>query len=77
MSSSQMERYIWSSILYYIVSGFGFTILFISIGMLGGLWDFVALLAYLILLIFLNAWRRRSHPGSVYQVKLAQRQLDD
>ncbi|TPI76478.1 hypothetical protein FJ423_21035 [Mesorhizobium sp. B2-8-9] len=72
MSSSQMERYVWSSILYYIVTGIA-SIVILSLTAIGDyLWSFLALSGYIILIISLNAWRLRRHPRSVHQVKLVQ-----
>ncbi|TPI30637.1 hypothetical protein FJW08_13555 [Mesorhizobium sp. B3-2-1] len=77
MTSSQMEKYVWSSVLYYIAAVAASLIIFFYVETLGRLLGFVVLLGYIILIILLNAWRRRRHPRSAYQVKLAQRELND
>ncbi|RUV33549.1 hypothetical protein EOB49_30075 [Mesorhizobium sp. M7A.F.Ca.MR.148.00.0.0] len=77
MNSSQMEKYVWASVLYYAVAAVGFVVIFISINVVGIFWDLFALFGYLALVISLNAWRRRRHPRSVYQVELTKRRLDD
>ncbi|RWM05966.1 MAG: hypothetical protein E5X80_04480 [Mesorhizobium sp.] len=76
MSSSQMERYVWASVLYYAVAVVGILLVFVSIN-LGILRGLLATIGYFMLLILLNAWRRRRHPQSAYQVELAKRKLGD
>ncbi|CCV08596.1 conserved hypothetical protein [Mesorhizobium metallidurans STM 2683] len=76
MRSSQMEKYVLASVLYYTVATVGF-MLTISIGMLGALWGLLALFGYLELVISLNIWRRKRHPRSVHQIELAKQRLDN
>lgn len=71
-----MKKYIWASILYYGVVFLGFLILLLPATLLGFWWGVLAGTGYLALFIFLNAWRRRRHPRSAYQVELAKRRLD-
>lgn len=72
MSSSQMEKYVWASILYYTVAVVA-SVLLVAVYMsdLGGLWGLVAIFGYLGLIISLKIWRRRRHPQSLYQIELA------
>ena len=74
-SSSQMERYVWASVLYYVVVVVA-CVLLVAMGNLGVLWSMLALLGYVALMISLNAWRRRRHPRSVYQVELAKSDVE-
>lgn len=78
MSSSQMEKYVWASVLYYAVA-VAASVFFVAAFMsnLGALWGLVAIFGYIALIISLNAWRLRRHPRSVYQVELAKRRLDN
>ena len=72
-----MEKYVWASVLYYVVVvALGLVAIFISIG-IGIFWGLFALLGYLALVLSLKAWRLRRHPRSVYQVELTKRRLDD
>ncbi|TIN24002.1 MAG: hypothetical protein E5Y31_17750 [Mesorhizobium sp.] len=73
MNSSQMEKYVWASVLYYAVTAVGFVVVFISISVVGIFWGLFALFGYLALVISLKIWRRRRHPRSVYQLELAKR----
>ncbi|AZO44788.1 hypothetical protein EJ076_28655 [Mesorhizobium sp. M7D.F.Ca.US.005.01.1.1] len=73
MNSSQMEKYVWASVLYYAVAAVGSVAVFISISVVGIFWGLFALFGYVALVISLNAWRRRRHPRSVYQLELAKR----
>lgn len=74
MRSSQMERYVWGSVLYYAVAVVASALLVVAVvSNLGVLWSMLALLGCVALMISLNAWRRRRHPRSVYQVELAKR----
>jgi hypothetical protein len=69
-----MERYVWASVLYYAVAVVASVLVVAGfIANLGVLWSMLALLGYAALMISLNAWRRRRHPRSVYQVELAKR----
>lgn len=77
MRSSQMEKYVWASVLYYVVVAIGGVALLINRIGIGIFWDLFALFGYLALVISLNAWRLRRHPRSVYQVELAKRRLCD
>ncbi|TIX10362.1 MAG: hypothetical protein E5V41_29390 [Mesorhizobium sp.] len=77
MRSSQMEIYFWSSVLYYIVFGVASIAIIISTDALGISWTIIAVVGYITLIYTLNIWRRRRHPRSVYQIKLAQRRSDD
>lgn len=70
MNSSQMEKYVWATALYYAVAAFGFLGIFISICLVGFFPGLLALFGYLMLLIVLKAWRLRRHPRSAYQVEL-------
>lgn len=76
MSSSQMDKYVWASVLYYTVAAVGFVVIFVSINVLGILWGLLAIFGYLALVTSLNIWRRNRHPRSVYQVELTKRRLD-
>ncbi|TPM26081.1 hypothetical protein [Mesorhizobium sp. B2-3-4] len=75
MSNSQMGKYVWASVLYYVAAVVGFLIA-VPISMFGILWGVLAVIGYLTLITFLNFWRRRRHPRSAYQVELAKRRLD-
>lgn len=75
MSSSQMEKYVWASVLYYTLAVVA-SVATVSIGIVDGLWGLVALFGYLVLIISLNAWRLRRHPRSAYQLNSA-KQLPD
>lgn len=77
MRSSQMEKYVWASVLYYVVVAIGSVVLFILINFIGIFLGLFALFGYLALVISLNAWRLRRHPRSVYQVELTKRRLGD
>jgi predicted Co/Zn/Cd cation transporter (cation efflux family) len=72
-----MEKYVWASVLYYVVVvALGLVAIFISIG-IGIFWGLFALLGYLALVLSLKAWRLRRHPRSVYQVELTKQRLGD
>lgn len=71
-----MEKYVWASILYYVVVAVGFVIS-IAISMFGFFWGLFALFGYLALIMSLNAWRLRRHPRSMYQVELTKRRVGD
>ncbi|QKC76164.1 hypothetical protein EB233_11940 [Mesorhizobium erdmanii] len=76
MSSSQMEKYVWASILYYVVvAAFCLLAIFISINGFGIFWGLVALFGCFAGVKLLNAWRLRRHPRSMYQVELAKRRV--
>ncbi|RWD39234.1 MAG: hypothetical protein EOS34_02010 [Mesorhizobium sp.] len=78
MNSSQMEKYVWASVLYYTVAVVASVVLIAAfMSNLGALRGLVAIFGYIALIIFLNSWRRRRHPRSVYQASLAKRRLDN
>ena len=77
MSSSQMEKYVWASVLYYTVAVVASVFLIAAfMSNLGGLWGLIAIFGYISLIVSLNIWRRRRHPRSVYQVELAKQTMD-
>jgi polyferredoxin len=41
MNSSQMEKYVWASVVYYAVAAVGFVVVFISISVGGFFWGFL------------------------------------
>ena len=78
MSSSQMEKYVWASVLYYTVAVVASVFIVAAfMSNLGGLWGLVAIFIYIALIRSLNRWRLRRHPRSAYQVELAKRRLDN
>ena len=72
MSSSQMERYVWASVLYYAVAVVASVLLLAAVmSDLGVLWSMLALFGYVALIVSLQIWRRRRHSRSIYQLELA------
>ncbi|TPL56796.1 hypothetical protein FJ937_01970 [Mesorhizobium sp. B2-4-4] len=77
MNSSQMEKYIWASILYYAVVAVSLIFFVLFVSDLGTLWLFLCFFGYLALILCLRAWRLRRHPQSAYQVGLTKRRLNN
>ena len=77
MRSSQMEKYVWASVLYYAVAVVA-SVLLIAACMsgLGILWVLIAIFGYVVLIASLKMWQRRRHPRSLYQIELAKWRLD-
>ena len=75
MNSSQMEKYVWASVLYYAVVLLGFLTVVLPATIFGFWWGLLAATGYFPLVIFLFMWRRRRHPRSVYQIELAKQRL--
>ncbi|TPK88438.1 hypothetical protein FJ934_26380 [Mesorhizobium sp. B2-4-12] len=72
MSSSQMEKYVWASVLYYTVTAIASVLLVAAyVSDVGFLLGLLIIFGYLVLVIFLRAWQRRRHPRSAYQIELA------
>ncbi|TPK86254.1 hypothetical protein FJ548_15525 [Mesorhizobium sp. B2-4-17] len=72
MSNSQMEKYVWASVLYYTVTVIASVLLVAAyVSDVGFLLGLLIIFGYLVLVIFLRAWQRRRHPRSAYQIELA------
>ncbi|TIN97655.1 MAG: hypothetical protein E5Y06_05320 [Mesorhizobium sp.] len=77
MRSSQMEKYVWASILYYAVAVVASALLVAAcLSGLGVAWTLTAIFGYFALIASLNIWRRRRHPRSLYQIELTKWRLD-
>lgn len=74
MRASQMEKYVWATIIFYFALVIGLMIIIVLSAFPDLIWMFVGTIVYLPLVLFLNIWRLNRHPRSVYQMERAKRE---